>query len=258
MNIGFEFIKYSLNAKGRQGIHSPFVYNLMDKVLRMPISSAIKSQQKELFAALKSDNTSIEFEEFGAGSKKLGKQRTVKQIFSTNSTHKKYGELLYRIMHAYEPMKILELGTSLGTGTLHMHWGNPKAEIITIEGCNATYNIAKETIAKHSINDQIDIKNCTFQDYFKVPNKDLFDLVFIDGHHDGNSLIEYLRILEKYTHNDTIFILDDIRWNNDMFSAWKEISSDNQYHLTIDFFKMGLLIRQETKQKEHFVLRKSV
>ena len=258
MNIGIEFIKYSLNAKGRHGIHSPFVFNLMDKVLRMPISSAIKSQQKELFAELKSDNTSIKFQEFGAGSKKLGKQRTVKQIFSTNSTQKKYGELLYRIMHAYEPMNILELGTSLGTGTLHMHWGNPMAKIITIEGCKSTYTIAKETIAKHRINDQIDIKNCTFQDYFKVPNKVLFDLVFIDGHHDGNSLIEYLRLLEKYTHNDTIFILDDIRWNNDMFSAWKKISSDNQYHLTIDFFKMGLLIRQETKHKEHFVLRKSV
>ncbi len=102
------------------------------------------------------------------------------------------------------------------------------------------------------------MKNSTFQDYFKEPNKELFDLVFIDGHHDGNSLIEYLRLLEKNTHNDTIFILDDIRWSNDMFSAWKKISSDKQYHLTIDFFKMGLLIRQETKQKEHFVLRKSV
>jgi predicted O-methyltransferase YrrM len=258
MNIGFEFIKYSLNAKGRQGIHSPFVYNLMDKVLSMPISSAIKSQQKELFASLKSDNTSIEFEEFGAGSKKLGKQRTVKQIVSTNSTQKKYGDLLYRIMYAYQPMNVLELGTSLGTGTLHMHWGNPMAKIITIEGCKATYTIAKETIAKQRLNDQIDIKNCTFQHYFKEPNKEFFDLVFIDGHHDGNSLIEYLRILEKNTHNDTIFILDDIRWNNDMFSAWKKISSDKQYHLTIDFFKMGLLIRQETKQKEHFVLRKSV
>jgi predicted O-methyltransferase YrrM len=258
MNIGFEFIKYSLNAKGRQGIHSPFVYNLMDKVLSRPISSEIKHRQKALFAELRSDNTNIDFEEFGAGSKKLGKQRTVKQIFTTNSTHKKYGDLLIRIMQCYQPMSVLELGTSLGTGTLQMHWGNPLAKITSIEGCKETFAVAKKNILNHSLNDQIHTKNCTFQDYFNEPITELFDLVFIDGHHDGNSLIEYVKKLEKHTHNDTIFILDDIRWNNDMFSAWNKLSSDHQYHLTIDFFKMGLLIRQPNKQKEHFTLRKSV
>ncbi len=256
MNIGFEFIKYSLNAKGRHGIHSPFVYNLCDQVLRKPISEEVKSRQNKLFKTLKNDATIINFQEFGAGSKHLKKQRSVKQIVSTNSTKNKYGNLLYRLMEAYKPMNVLEFGTSIGCGTLQLHWGNPKAKISTIEACKETYEFAKNTIEQHQISNHIQLINSTFNDYLEEKNLEKFDLVFIDGHHDGKCLIEYLKKLEKHTHNDTIFILDDIRWSMDMFNAWNALVNDEQYHLSIDFFKMGLLIRQSNKRKEHFVLRK--
>ena len=256
MNIGFEFIKYSLIAKGRHGIHSPFVYNLCDQVLRKPISEEVKSRQNRLFKALKNDATIINFQEFGAGSKHLKKQRSVKQIVSTNSTKNKYGNLLFRLMEGYKPRNVLEFGTSIGCGTLQLHWGNPKAKISTIEACKETYEFAKNTIEQFQISNQINLINSTFNDYLEEKDLEKFDLVFIDGHHDGKCLIDYLKKLEKHTHNDTIFILDDIRWSMDMFNAWNTLVNDEQYHLSIDFFKMGLLIRQSNKRKEHFVLRK--
>ena len=256
MNIGFEFIKYSLIAKGRHGIHSPFVYNLCDQVLRKPISEEVKSRQNKLFKTLKNDATIINFQEFGAGSKHLKKQRSVKQIVSTNSTKNKYGNLLFRLMEGYKPMNVLEFGTSIGCGTLQLHWGNPKAKISTIEACKETYEFAKNTIEQFQISNQINLINSTFNDYLEEKDLEKFDLVFIDGHHDGKCLIDYLKKLEKHTHNDTIFILDDIRWSMDMFNAWNTLVNDEQYHLSIDFFKMGLLIRQSNKRKEHFVLRK--
>jgi predicted O-methyltransferase YrrM len=256
MNIGFEFIKYSLIAKGRHGIHSPFVYNLIDQVLRKPISEEVKSRQNRLFKALKNDATIINFEEFGAGSKHLKKQRSIKQIVATNSTKNKYGNLLYRLMEAYKPMNVLEFGTSLGCGTLQLHWGNPEAQLISIEACKETYEFAKKTMAQHQISNQIQLFNSTFNDFLEEKILVKFDLVFIDGHHDGKCLIDYLKKLEEHTHNDTIFILDDIRWSMDMLNAWNTLVNDEQYHLSIDFFKMGLLIRQSNKRKEHFTLKK--
>jgi predicted O-methyltransferase YrrM len=256
MNIGFEFIKYSLIAKGRHGIHSPFVYNLIDQVLRKPISEEVKSRQNRLFKALKNDDSIINFEEFGAGSKYLKKQRSVKQIVSTNSTKNKYGNLLFRLMEGYKPMNVLEFGTSIGCGTLQLHWGNPEAQLISIEACKETYEFAKKTMAQHQISNHIQLINSTFNDFLEGEILEKFDLVFIDGHHDGKCLIEYVKKLEKYTHDDTIFILDDIRWSMDMLNAWNVLVNDEQYHLSIDFFKMGLLIRQSNKRKEHFVLRK--
>ena len=256
MNIGFEFIKYSLIAKGRHGIHSPFVYNLIDQVLRKPISEEVKSRQNRLFKALKNDDSIINFEEFGAGSKHLKKQRSVKQIVATNSTKNKYGNLLYRLMEAYKPMNVLEFGTSLGCGTLQLHWGNPEAQLISIEACKETYEFAKKTMGQHQISNQIQLINSTFNDFLEEKILVKFDLVFIDGHHDGKCLIDYVKKLEEHTHNDTIFILDDIRWSMDMLNAWNTLANDDQYHLSIDFFKMGVLIRQSNKRKEHFILRK--
>ena len=256
MNIGFEFIKYSLIAKGRHGIHSPFVYNLIDQVLRKPISEEVKSRQNRLFKALKNDATIINFEEFGAGSKHLKKQRSVKQIVATNSTKNNYGNLLYRLMEAYKPMNVLEFGTSIGCGTLQLHWGNPEAQLISIEACKETYEFAKKTMAQHQISNHIQLINSTFNDFLEEKILVKFDLVFIDGHHDGKRLIDYVKKLEKHTHNDTIFILDDIRWSMDMLNAWNTLVNDEQYHLSSDFFKMGVLIRQSNKRKEHFILRK--
>ena len=256
MNIGFEFIKYSLIAKGRHGIHSPFVYNLIDQVLRKPISEEVKSRQNRLFKALKNDDSIINFEEFGAGSKHLKKKRSVKQIVAINSTKNKYGDLLYRLMEAYKPMNVLEFGTSIGCGTLQLHWGNPEAQLISIEACKETYEFAKKTMAQHQISNQIQLINSTFNDFLEEKILVKFDLVFIDGHHDGKCLIDYVKKLEEHTHNDTIFILDDIRWSMDMLNAWNTLANDDQYHLSIDFFKMGVLIRQSNKRKEHFILRK--
>ena len=256
MNIGFEFIKYSLNAKGRHGIHSPFVYNLVDNVLQKPINEEVIDRQFRLFKALKNDATIINFEEFGAGSKRLKKQRSIKQIFAANSTKNNYGNLLFRLMHSYKPMHVLEFGTSIGCGTSQLHWGNPEAKIITIEACKETYEFAKKTIEQHQVNNNIKLINSTFNRYLEEKIIEKFDFVFIDGHHDGKSLIDYIKKLEKHTHNDTIFILDDIRWSNDMFNAWKTLVNDEQYHLSLDFFRMGILIRQINKQKEHFTLKK--
>ena len=153
-------------------------------------------------------------------------------------------------------MHVLEFGTSIGCGTLQLHWGNPEAKIITIEACKETYEFAKKTIEQHQVNNNIKLINSTFNRYLEEKIIEKFDFVFIDGHHDGKSLIDYIKKLDKHTHNDTIFILDDIRWSNDMFNAWKTLVNDEQYHLSLDFFRMGILIRQINKQKEHFILKK--
>ena len=41
MNRFFEIIKYTWKAKGRHGIHSPFVYDLVDICFRIPVSKII-------------------------------------------------------------------------------------------------------------------------------------------------------------------------------------------------------------------------
>jgi hypothetical protein len=61
--------------------------------------------------------------------------------------------------------------------------------------------------------------------------------------------------LEPFTNNETVFVLDDIRWSDSMFEAWNSIVNNPQYNVTIDLFRVGIAIRRTEQRKEHFVLR---
>jgi hypothetical protein len=66
-----------------------------------------------------------------------------------------------------------------------------------------------------------------------------------------------LNLLSKNSHDETIFILDDIRWSASMLAAWKDIINDENYHLSLDLFKFGIVIKRHHQQKQHFTVRLS-
>ena len=205
-----------------------------------------------LMAKLKNNHKLIEIQDFGAGSKKLGQKRKISSIFKMSSSKGKYGKLLFRLAKHFEFQNVLEFGTSLGTGTLHLHLGNPLAEINTIEACKETFLVAKENLFPFNNIHQV---NETFDYFLSHPKNIKFDFIFVDGHHDGQALLKYMEKLKEITHSETIFLLDDIRWSDSMFDAWNKIVSDENYHLTIDLFRMGIVVPRPQQQKEHFILK---
>lgn len=255
MNIGAEYIKYLWKAKKRHGIHSPFVYDLTDKCLSAPIDQSDVNVVESIENALKKNYKSIEIEDFGAGSKKLGKTRKISDIYQNSSSKGKYGKLLYQLTAHYKPNQTLELGTSLGIGTIQLALGYKEGMITTIEACQNTQAIAIENFSRTELNNINSIRN-TFDNFLNELNTDVrFDLVFIDGHHDGSALLHYLDKLKPFIHNDTLILLDDIRWSKSMFDAWHQITNDPNYHVTIDFFRMGMIAPRPQQVKEHFTIR---
>lgn len=255
MNIGVEYIKYRWNAKGRHGIHSPFVYDLVDKCLKIKLADTDKKSLESLFSKLENDKSTIEIADFGAGSKKLTHTRSIESIFKTSSSKGKYGQLLYQLARFYSPKTILEFGTSLGVGTAYMQLGNPDASITTIEACENTRKKALENFEILGLNN-VDSQNMTFDSYLKTtPASTSFDLIFVDGHHDGEALISYMKQLRPYAHDETLFVLDDIRWSASMLEAWNKIVADENYHVTLDFFRFGIVVQRKHQVKEHFILK---
>ena len=251
MNIIFEYIKYRLNARYLHGVHSPFVYNFMKDGMNIKLE---KSNEKEIDKCVflaKSNHNEITVKDYGAKSKKLKNNRTVNQIFRTSSSFGKNALLLYRLTRYFKPTHVLELGTSIGIGTLHLYMGQPNAKIVSIEGCPETFEIAKQNLQNKSV----ELVNQTFYDYIKNLNEEKFDLIFIDGHHDGEALKYYIRLLDKHIHDDTIIILDDIRWSKSMLNSWNHLKAEEQYHLSMDFFKMGILMRRPQQEKEKFCFK---
>lgn len=254
MILAVEYIKYLWNAKGRHGTHSPFIYELADKCLSIKKENNVLKQFSERFQYLKSDKRTIKITDYGAGSKYMSNERSIAQLLSTSSSKGKYGDLLYQITRYYKPKKILEFGTSIGIGTCNLSIGNPEAHIVTVEACESTrLEALKNFQAMHCEN--IDSVLATFDQFLEEKSNEKYDLVFIDGHHDGTALLNYMHKLESLSHNDTLFILDDIRWSKSMFAAWNNIRESEDFSVTIDLFRMGIVLKRKQQRKEHFVLR---
>jgi predicted O-methyltransferase YrrM len=93
---------------------------------------------------LLNDQRQLTMEDFGAGSRvKKNNVRSVDDIAHSSLKPKKFGQLLFRIVDAYAPRNILELGTSLGIttaylasakkDTLWLQWKGPKPLLISCE-----------------------------------------------------------------------------------------------------------------------------
>jgi predicted O-methyltransferase YrrM len=252
VNLIFEFIQYLWIAKNRHGIHSPFVYDLSDKCFKIKREKADEISLKDYESELKSDNTKIHIQDFGVGSRKMGTERSIKQIYKNSSSKGKYGKLLYQLNRHFEFNNVLEFGTSLGIGTLNLHLGNLTSKITSLEACPETHRFTSRQLNQFP---NIQLINQTFQKFLNESQNQKFDFVFIDGHHDGDALLHYLEKLKPLTHSETIFLLDDIRWSQSMFDAWNKIKVDKNYNLSIDLFRMGLVSPRPHQQKEDFVLK---
>lgn len=249
----FAYLRYLITSKRRHGTHSPFVYSFVDECLHHKLPIEIINQYKEFYKDLLNNSSQLTIHDMGAGSKKLSTIRTVSSIAKVSGTSKRYGKLLYQICAYYKPKKTLELGTSLGLGTFMLAKGNPKGIVTTVEACPETQNIAKQQFKNYKINNVTTILD-TFSG-FLATDTTVYDLIFIDGDHRGYKLLALLKLLEKNIHDETIIVLDDIRWTKDMAIAWSEIIKNTNYHLTIDLFRMGIIAKRSHQQKEHFTIK---
>ncbi|MFM7566290.1 MAG: O-methyltransferase [Flavobacteriales bacterium] len=256
MNLILEGIKYHLQAKKRQGIHSPFVYELTSYLRAETMDTASKEALKQLAIDVKKQKDFFETEDFGAGSKHFGNLRNGSSLYRTSATKGKYGHLLYKLIKHLKPDSILEFGTSLGIGTLQMHFGNQSAFITTVEGSKKVAEIANETIKRYAIKpEKIQIIQSTFNQYLDVSGHEQFDFIYVDGHHDGEALLNYIDRLKPRMNEKTVVLIDDIRWSNSMFQSWKTLCNDPWFSVSIDFFRMGCLCIRKHQAKEHFILK---
>lgn len=248
---------YFLRSKGRHGIHSPFVFQLVDACLTTKVDKNFQNKRKKWFAELHRNRHEFPFTDLGAGSKRLEKKRSVSSLAKLSSSRGIYGSVLWQLAHFYRPSAILELGTSIGIGTVHLKQGAPQAHIVTVEGCDQTLSRASQSFDYWNL-DGITTICSSFDAFLKLPSFLTYDLIFVDGHHDGEAMLKYLERLLDQSHNETLFIFDDIRWSDDMWRAWQTIVSDTRLHVTIDLGRMGLVWRRKQQTKEHFVVRPKI
>ena len=251
--------KYCVNSRHRKGhgIHSPFVFDFVNTVLRKDIPHEVMEIISGVRKRMAESNELLRVKDLGAGSKHTSTSlRRLSVISRRSSVRNRYGRVLHNIAFKYDGKNILELGTSVGISTLFIAMGAPSSRIISIEGCKQLAEVARRNIINCDI-DNIDIITGDFDTQLGVLIKRGFtpSMVFIDGNHRKEPLLRYFTLLKELLDPDSVIIFDDINYSYEMNEAWNEIKSDLQVSVSIDIFQMGFIFFRKGMVKQDFVIR---
>lgn len=184
------YLKFLWNSKNQHGVHSPFVYNLVTKCF-------YDKANYEEYSILKSNHKSANY------------PISSKQV-----------NLLFRVVHYFQPKFILEIGNSLESATSVFSLGH-KSATISLQNSSSEF----------------------------------YDLIYFGGNSSKKKVLEYFDLLLPTRTNDSVWIFDDIHGSKDMEDTWEIIKNHPNVTVTIDTFQWGIVFFRNEQKKEHFVIR---
>jgi predicted O-methyltransferase YrrM len=207
----------------------------------------------QLRQQLSRTRTPIKQKDYGTGS---DKSIAISTLINKVAVRHKYGQLLYRLVRYYQPVSIVEIGTSIGISAAYMGMAALQAAITSLEG---SPDIARAAYKNH---EQLGLSNIDVQvGNFNQTIPQLLNklehvgLVFFDGNHTEQATLQYFHQFLAKANEDSIFVFDDIYWSEGMYAAWQQIKQHPQVTLTIDVYQFGICFFKKGKTKEDFILR---
>lgn len=250
----FRYLNISVTA---HSLHSPYMYQLMTEVIEKRTRNNEVLLPERLKKKLLSSEEEILVTDLGGGSHHIqGEWRKVKHLAHYSGRRHRPGKLLYRLAKHFSPNVVLELGTSLGIGSLYLKAALPSARIVTIEGCPNIASFARRNISEIGASD-VEVVEGDFADvltgeFIKSLNP---EMVVFDGNHRKGPTIDFFNRLVDLATSETVFIFDDIHWSKEMEEAWETIKADKRVRVTIDLFIFGVVLFRKEMSRQHFVLR---
>lgn len=251
------YVFHFLKSSNEHGVHSPFVFNLLNSVIYSKQEYYDFEKLDLFFNKVRNNNQEIQIIDLGAGSKKGNtNKKKIGEIARIAGKNKKQGELLFKLINYFNPKTIIELGTSVGIGTSYLASANKKNIVYSIEGNPNVLAVAKKNF------EYLKLKNITpICGDFEIELPKLLEavgecnFVYFDGNHKKEPTLRYFSwCLSKHSQT-SIFVFDDINWSAEMQQAWKEIKNNSAVTVTVDLYYLGLVFFRTDQQKQHFKIR---
>lgn len=229
---------WSTNTGGH-GVHSPFLFDFIRNVVmeKHPFYCFETIEQQR--TALLNDTTRIEVKDFGTG-KHI--ERSIAEIARKALKPSRQAQLLFRICARYHFKNIVELGTSLGVTTLYLSAVDSTLHCTSAEGCTKLSEIARRHLFVHGrSNTQVVTLNLDTGLQELLEKSGIQDFIFIDANHRYEAVTDYFGRCVNFIHNNSIIVIDDPYWSQDMTRAWNEIKLHPRVKASIDLYHMGIV-----------------
>ena len=248
-----QYIVYRLKARGVRKVHSPFLYAFYQEVMSFKGDPTTKRIDKHL-DDIRQSSEPIQISGFGAGSRKRKTPNTIGQVAKRSGTSKRWGRFLYKLAQRSQG-PVIELGTNLGIGTAYLASGTNHM-VYTVEGCSNLSTFAKDSLTRLELTN-VDFLTAAIQDinWYDVLKGKSPGLVYIDADHTFDATVAFYSIFKNLINDQSVIVIDDINWSDEMRNAWQEIVKDDKITLSVDLFFKGLLFFDPALSKQNIILK---
>lgn len=252
------YIKFLRRSHTKYGVHSPFVYDLITKVLQDHSYYPEYRLARDIRNRCRHNKRVIEISNYGAVKRKtsLGNELKPVSAIARSAITPRCGKLLFRLVKYFAPENILEMGTSVGISTIYIASAAPAANFTTMEGCSTTADLATENLKLAGL-PHIKMLIGDFSNLLPrfIAGQQHIDFAFIDGNHTCKATLEYFNQCLKLTNENSVLAFHDIHWSQGMEEAWSIICKHPQVTVSIDLFELGLVFFRKGLSKQDFVIR---
>ncbi|MEM9996538.1 MAG: class I SAM-dependent methyltransferase [Bacteroidota bacterium] len=220
-----------------------------------------------LRTVLAADTTPVAMQDFGAGTRTrvLGTEakptaRSIAEIYRAAAASPVWGDVLFRLVRALRPLRVLELGTNLGVSAGHLQAAlslnqledaadSQPGLLVSIEGDPTLADAARAHLhdLRAAFGEGASTTTTVVTGRFDDALPDVldahgpFDLVFLDGHHDEAATRRYFARIAPHLAPGACVVFDDIEPGHAVRRAWSAICAEYPYADRLDLGKLGLL-----------------
>ena len=217
------YLKYLLQRKSEYGIHSPFVYDFMCKVLN-------------------DSGSNRDYDTIYRVARLLDKRKYI------HYNLRKQSRLLYRMVRYFEPDSVVSFGRLTALNTTALALGHLQTKIYLEQSDDFLETLNSMGIVNVNL-----IQPAEFDsEHFRRLNT---GFVFFSRASFEDDTWDYLVDCLNYKTADSVFVFEGIHHNKAMEDAWEEIKGNEDVSVTLDLHCIGMVFFREGIEKQDFVLK---
>ncbi len=218
------------------GVHSPFVYNLITRVV----------EEKSPYYAF--DEIEKERQELLVGNHPFS------MVTAKETQHRNYGALLFRLVNFFKCRSVLQIGSSTGIMSLYLGMASRNnCRCIVLEERQALAECARMLAEKKRL-DNLSFLQGKYEELLRNLTSSVheMDLIFVNTRGDAFLSERVIRESLSLIHENTILVIDGIGNNKPMRDLWKRLKNQPQTRVSIDLYAMGMFFFNEKLHKQHY------
>jgi len=230
MNTTLQKLYRLVFCRGGYGVHSPFVFELITKVIEEKRAYYCYESLRKIRWQLQQEERKIKI-----GNKEMSVKRALRQhCFSTSEC-----ELLFRLANYFQPAMIGVVGSGLGLVPLYLAAYSKTMQCVVFEPEQDIAQIAQNVIHK-SVKASIDVIEKAF-DTAHLPLAHPYDLIVWGKGIAEEFTVDVFEKILPHVAEQCVLVLSGINDSSKAKQTWQTICTHPRVTVTVDLCTLGII-----------------